>query len=142
MAGFFQTDDGQLLIEPSAVASFRAAASSAGLPTTGVVALFGEAAAGPDFTIEGADLDQNSFGPDEDAEVAAKYGSGPVVDAFRATVRALNDVTVAALGRDAFRRHLGALEDIAAASEARHLASAVRLLQRWGRGAPGGEPHV
>lgn len=100
MAGFFQTDDGQLLIEPAAVASFRAAAAAAGLPTTGVVTIVGEAAAGPDYTLEGVNLQDNSFGPDEEAEVVAKYGSGPVVDAFRGAIQALNDPRInGSLGR-------------------------------------------
>jgi hypothetical protein len=54
-----------------------------GLATTGVIALIGESNQGPDFTLE-QDLQLNAFGPDSFASVAAKYGSGPLVDGFRA----------------------------------------------------------
>lgn len=62
--------------------------NQAGALSTGVIALIGEADAGPDFTQE---TTLPSFGPDELSAVQAKYGSGPIVDAFfRATV-ASND---------------------------------------------------
>lgn len=91
MAASFQTDSGQLLIEPAAVASFRASQAAAGLPTTGVIVLVGEAAAGPDFTEEGVDLEDNAFGADQEAEVVAKYGSGPLVQAYKGAIKALAD---------------------------------------------------
>src|SRR3954469_16989118 len=76
------TDQGQFNI-PGAYADFGTEETNSGLATTGVVLLVGEADAGPDYTLE-SDLDANSFGPDEESAVIAKYGSGWIVDAFKA----------------------------------------------------------
>lgn len=89
MANQFVTDGGTLTI-PGAYASYRVEANNSGLATTGVLLLVGEAEAGPDFSQE-ADLGLNSFGPDQTAEVVAKYKGGPVVDAFRGAVAATTD---------------------------------------------------
>lgn len=95
MAQSYVTTNGTLII-PSAVASIQVQAGSAGLATTGVLLIVGEADAGPDFTIEvaGAGLQNNSFGAGQAAQVAAKYGSGPIVDAFRAAAQPANDPNI------------------------------------------------
>lgn len=92
MAQQFQTDSGTLII-PSASATWTVATENSGLATSGVIALVGEADAGPDYTLETA-LDQNSFGPDQISDVLAKYRSGPVVDAFRIAATPANDPNI------------------------------------------------
>jgi hypothetical protein len=52
--------------------------------------LVGEADLGPDYSEED-NLQDNVFGPDQLADVIAKYGSGPLVDAFRAATSPLAD---------------------------------------------------
>lgn len=84
MAQSYTTPEGVTLKIPGAYPSVQVAASNTGLSTTGVLMLVGEADAGPDHTLE-SDLEATcSFGPDQEAEVVAKYVSGPLVDAFRA----------------------------------------------------------
>jgi len=89
MAQQYVTDAGVLII-PSAVASIKVQAGVGGLATSGVLMLVGEANAGPDYSLEG-ELGDNAFGPDQLAEVVAKYKSGPLVDAFRAASAPAND---------------------------------------------------
>lgn len=99
MGATFDTENGSVSI-PGWYASYRAALSAAGLPTTGVVLLVGEAEAGPDYTLEGVDLEENSFGSDQLDEIEAKYVSGPVVDAARAAINANGDARIlGAVGR-------------------------------------------
>jgi hypothetical protein len=57
----------------------------AGLSTTGVIAILGEADGGPHWSEE-AKLSDNNFGPGDISRVIAKYGSGHLVDAFRGAV--------------------------------------------------------
>jgi hypothetical protein len=52
--------------------------------------LVGEADGGPDYSQED-DIAENAFGPDQLADVQAKYKSGPLVDAFSLAVVAAND---------------------------------------------------
>lgn len=89
MAQRFVTDQGTMII-PSAAATYKVATANSGLSATGIVALVGEAEAGPDFSIED-DLDDVTFGPDQEADVIAKFRSGPLVDAFRAASAPSND---------------------------------------------------
>lgn len=89
MAQQFITDAGVLII-PGAYPEIKVQSISSGLSTTGVIALVGEADAGPDFSAE-SDLGSNSFGPDDLADVLAKYKSGPIVDAFRGASEPAND---------------------------------------------------
>jgi hypothetical protein len=89
MAQQFITDAGVLII-PGAYPQIKVQSSTSGLSTTGVIALVGEADAGPDFTLE-SDLTANAFGPDALADVLAKYKSGPLVDAFRGASVPAND---------------------------------------------------
>ena len=93
MAQQFVTDAGVLII-PGAYSTIKVENSNSGLSTTGVIMLVGEADAGPDFTLE-EDLSLNAFGPDQAADVTAKYKSGPIVDGFRDMIAAANDPNIA-----------------------------------------------
>lgn len=91
MAKSYVTSDGTTVKKPGSYVKYEVASNPGGLATTGVLMLVGEADAGPAFGQE-SDLEANcSFGPDQAAEVVAKYRSGPVVDAFRAAIAAAND---------------------------------------------------
>jgi hypothetical protein len=79
-----------VLKTPGAKATFTAENTASGTATQGVLAFVGEADEGPRFSIE-TRLRDNSFGPDAKARVKAKYGSGPLVDAFVAAAQAAND---------------------------------------------------
>lgn len=93
MANSYTTDDGITLYEPSAVVSTRVIAGQGGIATAGVVTLIGESDEGPHWSQE-EDLDLNVFGPDQIADVTRKYGSGRLVDAFRAIVAAAADAAI------------------------------------------------
>lgn len=93
MAQSYTTDDGITLFEPGAVVSTRVIAGQGGIAAAGVVTLIGEANEGPHWSEE-EDLDANFFGPDQIADVTRKYGSGRLVDAFRAIVAAANDPAI------------------------------------------------
>lgn len=89
MALSLQTDNGTIFI-PGAYASFKVQASPSGTATSGIVVLIGEASQGPDQSAE-ATLADAFFGPNQAAEVASKYGSGPLVDAFNIAAVPAND---------------------------------------------------
>lgn len=89
MAKSLTTDSGTLY-RPGAYSQYKVASSPSGLATTGVLMLVGEADAGPVYSLE-SDLEANAFGPDQLADVEAKYGSGPLVDAFRAATSPADD---------------------------------------------------
>ena len=93
MAQSYTTQDGITLYEPGAVVSTRVVAGQGGIATAGVVTLVGEANEGPHWSKE-ADLDSNVFGPDQINDVLRKYGSGRLVDAYRALVAAANDPAI------------------------------------------------
>ncbi len=82
MAQQLVTDEGELVI-PGGYASYKVQQDVSGLSTTGVLMLVGEADKGPHHSDED-DLALNAFGPNSAAAVLAKYGSGPLVDAYRA----------------------------------------------------------
>jgi hypothetical protein len=82
MAQTFVDDSGTLVI-PQANAKWATAPSNSGIATRGVVVLVGEADIGPDFSQEADGLAGATFGPGQFSAVQAKYGSGPIVDAFR-----------------------------------------------------------
>lgn len=88
MAITHTTTEGTLII-PGAYASYKVKSEPAGLATTGVLMLVGEAEKGPHFSEE--TLEDNWFGPDQMGLVLAKYGSGPLVDAFANAIRPMND---------------------------------------------------
>ncbi len=94
MAQQYVTSDGTLII-PGSVAKVSVQQQNAGLAVSGVIALVGEAESGPAWTQETLDLeDVVSFGPGQVGAVIAKFGSGRLVDAFRATVEASNDPNI------------------------------------------------
>lgn len=92
MAQQYITDNGTLTV-PGAYPSIKVINGASGLSTTGVIALVGEANAGPDYTLE-SDLSVNAFGPDQLAAVISKYKSGDLVDAFRGASQAANDPNI------------------------------------------------
>jgi len=92
MAQQFVTDSGVLTI-PGAYTKTVVQNNPGGLATTGVLMVIGESTGGPRFSEE-ASLGLNVFGPDQVGEVTAKYGSGPLVDAFRMAVSASNDAGI------------------------------------------------
>ncbi len=87
------TDSNGTLITPGAFPQITFAAANSGVSTTGVLAIVGEATGGPDVTAE-TKLSDNQFGPGQEADVVAKYGSGPIVDAFKAAIAAANDANI------------------------------------------------
>jgi hypothetical protein len=89
MAKSLSTESGTLYI-PGAYSKYTVKSNPSGLAVSGVLILIGEAEGGPDFTSE-LDLELNAFGPDQSAEVQAKYLAGPLVDAFNGAVAAAND---------------------------------------------------
>lgn len=92
MAQSFVTTAGTLII-PGAYSTITVAQSNTGLAANGILFLVGEADAGPDYTLE-SDLGSNSFGPDQLADVQAKYKSGNLVDAFNGANNAANDAQI------------------------------------------------
>jgi hypothetical protein len=89
MAKSLVTDSGTLY-RPGAYSDYKVKSSPSGLATTGVLMLVGEADAGPVYSLE-SDLESNAYGPDQLGDVEAKYGSGPLVDAFRAACAPADD---------------------------------------------------
>lgn len=88
----FVSDAGTLVI-PGAYPEVKVVSSNSSIATSGVIMVVGEAAAGPDFSAE-SDLGSNAFGPDQEADVVAKYKSGNLVDAFHCAIVAANDPTI------------------------------------------------
>lgn len=70
---------------PGAYSSYEVQPANAGLATTGVVMLVGEANSGESFS-QVTDMDDVTFGPDQEGDVVARFGSGNLVDAFRVAV--------------------------------------------------------
>ena len=90
MAKQLVTDAGTLRI-PGAYSRYTVQTAPAGLSTTGVLMLVGESDGGPQWTSE-LDLEATcSFGPDQLADVVAKFQAGPLVDAFRGALAASSD---------------------------------------------------
>lgn len=93
MAQSYTTNDGLTLNIPGTYVSTQVISGRAGTPAAGVVTLIGEADEGPHWSSE-SDLDGNAFGPDSLNDVISKYGSGRLVEAFRAVVAAANDTAI------------------------------------------------
>ncbi len=93
MAQQYQTVNGTLII-PAAYPSISVQRQNSGLAVSGVIALVGEAETGPQWSEE-EDLELDAvYGPDEASAVVAKYGSGQLVDAFRAASQPANDPNI------------------------------------------------
>lgn len=90
MAQTYTTEDGVVLKLAGAYPSVKVLTSANGVAANGILFLVGEADGGPAFSEED-DLSLNVFGPDEAAEMEAKYLSGPLVDAMRQAVAPSND---------------------------------------------------
>lgn len=84
------TPEGIVLTVPGTYVAQRVISGQSGIPSAGVITLVGEAAEGPGFSQE-SDLDSVVFGPDQFDSVVQKYGSGRLVDAYRAIVAPSND---------------------------------------------------
>ena len=93
MAQSYTTKDGLTLTIPGTYVSTQVISGRAGTPAAGVITLMGEADEGPHWSSE-IDLDGNSFGSDAFNDVLAKYGSGRIVEAFRAVVSASNSTAI------------------------------------------------
>ena len=93
MAQSYTTKDGLTLNIPGTYVSTQVVSGRAGTPAAGVITLIGESDEGPHWSSE-ADLDGNSFGSDAFNDVLAKYGSGRIVEAFRAVVSASNSTAI------------------------------------------------
>lgn len=78
---------------PGSYVETRVKSTPVGLATTGIIAIIGEASGGASFSSE--QLKDNFFSADQGAEVAAKYISGPIVDAFRALSSPSADAQIA-----------------------------------------------
>jgi hypothetical protein len=92
MTQSYVSENGTLYI-PGTYVSQNVISTQSNGATAGVVTIIGEASNGPDFTQE-ADLNANSFAPDQIGDIIAKYGSGRIIDAFRALVAASPDPAI------------------------------------------------
>lgn len=90
MAQSYTADNGQVLELPGTYVEQKVVNNPSGTPTVGVVTIVGEADQGPHWSEE-QDLDSNGFGPDQANDVINKYGSGRIVEAFRAAAAPAND---------------------------------------------------
>jgi len=90
MAFQYVTEDGTLIV-PGSYASIKVAPNTSGIAANGVLLLVGEADSGPSYVDEGTNLYLNLFGPDQKADMVAKYGSGPLVDAYQVATSASAD---------------------------------------------------
>lgn len=81
----FVDTSGELVI-PGAYPEWKVASATGGIATTGVITLVGEAEQGPAYHEEVPE-----FGPESFGAVQAKFGSGPLVDAYSRAVAASND---------------------------------------------------
>jgi len=86
------TEDG-VLITPGAYGKVNVITAPGSLGTNGIVAIIGEATAGDAFDEE-TDLSENFYGPDQIADVQAKYKTGNLVDAFRGVAQASADPNI------------------------------------------------
>lgn len=81
---------GTNLIIPGSVVQTTVQNAVSGLAVTGVLMIVGESDMGPSYADE-TDIDDVTYGPDQQADVLAKYGQGRIVDAFRGAVAAADD---------------------------------------------------
>lgn len=77
---------------PGAYPNVNVRSTPVGIGATGIIAIMGEAEGGDDYSVEA--LKDNFFGPDQLAQVRAKYISGPIVDAFSALTNPSNDADI------------------------------------------------
>ena len=87
MAFTYTLSSGGTMIIPDSAVNVNVISNPTGIATSGTVAIVGEADAGPSWSQDltaGNKLSANSYGPTDIASVQAKYGSGNIVNAFRA----------------------------------------------------------
>lgn len=93
MALSYVSDQGVFKI-PGSYPSITVENTASNLAVNGVIAIIGEASAGPAYTQVSDITAQSSYGPDEFGTVQALYKSGRIVDAFRGMVNAANDPNI------------------------------------------------
>lgn len=95
MALRYVTRNGSLLIRPDSSVAVQVVNRPGNVAAAGFLALVGEAAEGPSYAQDRADENLKPselfFGPGDLSNVVAKYGSGPLVDAFLNAVSASAD---------------------------------------------------
>lgn len=77
---------------PGAYSQYTVQNTSLGIAANGIVSIVGEADGGASYTTEL--VKNNGYGPDQLDAVVAKYGSGQIVDAFRALSASSNDTGI------------------------------------------------
>jgi hypothetical protein len=85
--------NGATLVKPGSYSDVRVTGSTVASPALGVVALIGESTEGAPFSEESG-LSAVTFGPDEFAAIAEKFGSGPLVDAAKLAISPSNDPAI------------------------------------------------
>jgi len=85
----YSSEAGTLYI-PGAYAQNKVVATAGGIAANGYIIVLGESDGGPTYLDE-SDLSLNVFGPDQLADIRAKYISGPLVDACAGAINASND---------------------------------------------------
>lgn len=85
--------NGQKIFVPSAVLSQEVVSNAVQAPTTGVITIVGEADQGRHWS-EFGDISDASFGPDQLSKAIAEFGSGPLIDALRASISANSDPSI------------------------------------------------
>lgn len=86
MASTYTTPAGSLMVIPDSAVNVVVQNQPAGQIQSGVVAIIGEADAGPSWSQDlanGIKLSMNAYGPTDLQAVVQKYTSGQIVDAFR-----------------------------------------------------------
>lgn len=78
---------------PGSYSNVKVNSIPASLGVVGNVAIIGEAAAGPKFSEEDA-LKSNYYAPTQYSDILAKYGSGAIVDAFKALSSPSGDINI------------------------------------------------
>ena len=90
MAQSYVDPSGQTLYIPGAYGTYAVQADTSGLAVSGTIALVGEAASGLSFSEEDS-LEDNFYGPNQLADIVAKYTSGRIVDMYRNSVAPSSD---------------------------------------------------
>ena len=91
MANQYSSADFGTITVPGGYTRTVVQSTNAGGLQVGILALVGEADEGAPASVE---TELPSFGPDQESEVLAKYGSGPIADAFSRAVKASNDAEI------------------------------------------------
>ena len=79
------------IVIPGAYPRINVRTPATGLGAFGVVAIVGEADQGPSTDATGEDIEANFYTPSQIGNIIAKYGSGNIVEAFKALAAPSND---------------------------------------------------